>query len=134
MNIDFSALNSISKTPGSHTDAVEATRTDEKPKGIESSIKSIETAVKGNTAPTESIGSKALINLTHEQEDHKRSAAVYQAYQSNTKIAEQLQSEILKGAQSGADTTELLLKAVECISRMTGNTAFYEQVRANIKK
>ena len=45
-------------------------------------------------------------------------------FQSNIKKSETLRAEILKGQLAGESTDMLFIKAVECISLMTGDTAF----------
>ena len=56
----------------------------------------------------------------------------YRAYQANTQKAELHKAEIAKGILAGEGPYKLLLKAIECISLMTGETAYYEQNRANL--
>lgn len=64
--------------------------------------------------------------------DHKRSIAVYHAYQENNKRSTLLQSEIRKGVRTGEDIYNLFLKAVEAVSLMTDNPLLYEQVRDDV--
>lgn len=54
------------------------------------------------------------------------------AYQANTLKAELHKAEITKGIIAGESPYKLLLKAIECISLMTGEPAYYEHNRANI--
>lgn len=58
---------------------------------------------------------------------------VYQSYQENIHRAGSLRSEILKGIKRGEDPVKTLLKAVECISLMTGDTVIYTQAREDIR-
>lgn len=69
------------------------------------------------------------------QDQHERQVvrAAFKEYQENIKRSGTLRSEILKGAQAGDDPTELLLKAAECIGRMTGDNMYHEQVRRAVE-
>ena len=62
-----------------------------------------------------------------------RNLEVYRTYQENIKRSEQLQTDILKGARAGEDIYSLFLKAVQAISCMTSNNAFYSQIEEDIK-
>lgn len=44
-----------------------------------------------------------------------------------------MRTAILKGAKAGEPPVALLLKAVKCISLMTGDTVFYSQLEGDIK-
>ena len=57
---------------------------------------------------------------------------MYSDYQENIHRAGTLRSDILKGMKRGEDPLALLLKAVECISLMTGDTVILSQARADI--
>ena len=65
------------------------------------------------------------INQTATEREQARQA--YMAYQDNIRAAGSLQSEILKGAASGADLCFLLLSAADCISRMTGDGGVFRK-------
>ncbi len=58
-------------------------------------------------------------------EDRQARAAAWKEYQDNIIKAGQLRSEISKGIAAGEDTADLLLKALKCISCMTGDQVFY---------
>ena len=58
--------------------------------------------------------------------------AVYRTYQMNTRKAEKLKIDILKDLKSGMPAGELLLTAVQCISLLTADAAFYEEVAADM--
>ena len=75
----------------------------------------------------------ALISLKREQEDHKRLTEAYREYQNNIRRSGSLRTEILKGVRAGESTQLLLLKAVECISCMTGDKLFYSQIDGDLK-
>lgn len=61
-----------------------------------------------------------------------RNLEVYRTYQENIKRSGQLQTDILKGVQAGEDIYSLFLKAVQAISCMTSNKAFYTQTEADL--
>lgn len=83
-----------------------------------------------NREPVDGI---ALIKLRRQQEDHEQIQEAYKAYQDNIKRSGELRAEILRGIKSGEPTPTLLLKAVECISNMTGDKLFYTQAEKDIK-
>jgi hypothetical protein len=56
----------------------------------------------------------------------------YQEQQENIRRAGNLRGEITRGVRAGQDPGELLLKALECISLMTGDRVFYEQNRQDL--
>ena len=137
MNLDFSGLNSISRNmllkefPDIPVDAPES------PEASSNVIDSIEIplyALNGlkneNREPVDGI---ALIKLRRQQEDHEQIQEAYKAYQDNIKRSGELRAEILRGIKSGESTPILLLKAVECISNMTGDKLFYTQAEKDIK-
>ena len=66
------------------------------------------------------------IAQAEQQDAVEQARAVYRAYQENILKAGTLQSEILKGIQQGENTAVLLLKALEVISCMTGETVTYQ--------
>lgn len=76
-----------------------------------------------NTEKIEAI-KKAPGELTEEQQRRAR-AAGWKQYQDNIIKAGQLRGEISRGIAAGEDTAGLLLKALECISCMTGDQVFY---------
>jgi hypothetical protein len=59
---------------------------------------------------------------------------VYAAHQEAKIKSGQLTSEITKGIQAGEKIENLFLKAIECISLMTGDSLFYELNKSNVKK
>ena len=67
------------------------------------------------------------------REEIERSKEAYRKYQENTKTSEQLQTELLKGVRTGENVYSLFLKAAKCISCMTANTAFYDQIDGDIR-
>ena len=73
-----------------------------------------------------------IIKQTHDSEELERARAVYATYQDNIKKSQMLQTDILKGVQAGESTARLLIMAAECITAMTGNTLFADQVHRDI--
>ena len=65
---------------------------------------------------------------------HGRVAAIYKRQQENIHKEKGLRTEITKGIQAGQSTYQLLLKAMECISLMTGDTVFYSQGKDELQK
>lgn len=68
-----------------------------------------------------------------DREAEERARQVYRTYQDNIKLSGELQTAILKGLKSGADITDLFLKACKAISLMTSNGVFYTQTEADLK-
>ena len=66
------------------------------------------------------------ITQAEQQDAVEQARVVYKAYQENILKAGTLQSEILKGLYQGESTAVLLLKALEVISYMTGETVTYQ--------
>lgn len=63
-----------------------------------------------------------------------RVAAIYKQQQENIHKEKGIRTEITKGIQAGQSTYRLLLKAMECISLMTGDTVFYKQGKAELQQ
>lgn len=133
MELDFSKLNMLGFLDFEDTEeatgtAPEATKTEPEGEVPTLDMKPLETA---STAPE---GQElAYIKLTREQEDRARLQEAYRDYQNNIKNAGDLRTQILKGARAGEDPTALLLKACQCISSMTGEKLFSEQVEQDLK-
>lgn len=133
MELDFSRLNKLGfldfeDTKEAPEMAPEATETEKEGIIPTLDLKPLETA---STAPE---GQElAYIKLTREQEDRARLQEAYRDYQSNIKNAGDLRTQILKGARAGEDPIALLLKACKCISSMTGEKLFSEQVEEDLK-
>ena len=66
------------------------------------------------------------IAQAEQQDAVEQARTVYKAYQENILKSGTLQSEILKGLYQGESTAVLLLKALEAISCMTGETVTYQ--------
>lgn len=63
----------------------------------------------------------------------KHYKAVLDEYSENRRRAGSLRKEIAIGSRDGDDLLALFDKAVECITCMTGDTAFYTSVMKNVK-
>lgn len=85
-------------------------------------------------ANTGDTGGLLAVQYIQEQEEREKILQVYQEYQSNIKKSEELRAEILSGVKNGEPPADLLLKACKCISLMTGDTLFYNQIERNIEK
>lgn len=70
--------------------------------------------------------------LDKAQRERAELREIYKAQQENIKKAGSLRADILKGMKRGEEPIALLLKAMECISCMTGDTAIYAQSKADI--
>ena len=81
---------------------------------------------KGNIKPL--VSKENVVEALQE-----RLAAVYKEHQENIKRAEQLRTDINKGVQAGEPVYKILLKAIECISLMTGDRVFYDMNKNNLQ-
>ena len=63
----------------------------------------------------------------------ERLAATYKKQQEHIKKSEQLRAEINKNIQAGEPVYKVLLKAIECISLMTGDKTFYDMNKENLQ-
>ena len=108
MSLDFSVLDNIrgkaTTAPGKH-------------------------ATGQNRAPEEIIPSH---QLDKEKREREKLREIYHIQQENIRKADTLRSEILKGIQRAEEPTVLLLKAIKCISLMTGDTVIYTQSKRDI--
>ena len=75
----------------------------------------------------------ALAKLEKEKEEYSNTIEVYKRYQNNIKLSKGLLGEILQETKEGEDICNLFLKAVRCISYMTGDMLFYDQIENDIK-
>ena len=86
-----------------------------------------------DTEAKEEAGGAWHRRIDREKEDRAKATQMYKAYQNNIKKAGGIRTEIIKGLNAGEDPLDLLLKAVECISLLTGDTAIYTQGRETIQ-
>ena len=106
MGLDFTALNSIPNTGNATTGQ--------------------------NTSQSGDAGDRPTKLLEQEKAERESTRQVYITYQENIKKAGILKTDIAKGIQRGEDPLELLLKALECISLMAGDTVLYRQGKENL--
>lgn len=60
-----------------------------------------------------------------------QSLSVYKTYQEHIRQSSQLKTDLLKGTKEGESIYNLLLKACKAIALMTGDSIFYDTVKAN---
>lgn len=144
MQLDFTGLNSIAQKiaiKDFEEEPVEApespTEDANKEEWVELSLDALKGLTMANTEPQTDIQKQvdgvALISLTRQQEDHRRSLEAYKEYQTNIRRSGELRTDILKGVKAGEPVHTLLLKAVEYISNMTGDKLFYSQIEKDLK-
>lgn len=75
----------------------------------------------------------SIRRLEQERRERERVRRVYATQQENIKRTQALTSEIAKGIQTGEAPLSLLLKALECISLMTGDTLIYSEGKENLR-
>lgn len=127
MGLDFTALNNI-PLQGAKKDFTE-------PIGyVEGNLaRQPETPATGQSrSPSGEAGSGAIHRLESEKRERDNARQMYATYQQNIKRAGMLRSDIAKGLKRGEDPLAILLKAVECISLMTGDTMIYTQSKEDL--
>lgn len=139
LKLDFTGLDNISREKPnekgkSFTEATEQPQSKIKgQEGIEIPPEAFKTLLQAENSPKEENTDKAaLVRLAKEQELHKGLSEAYKECQNNIKRSETLRTEILKGVSAGEDIQSLFLKAAECISRMTGDSVFLDQIKKRI--
>lgn len=83
---------------------------------------------KGENEATEKhteYSKRVIAKLERKQKAIDKARIIFIEYQDNIKRSEMLRGEIAKGIQNGEEARETLKKAVECISLMTGDKAFF---------
>lgn len=121
MQLDFSAIRGTTETaPDSSTAAPSERHTRTEPSRSQNDTGKAKAGV-------------LLSFFEREQVDHERLLAAYSEIQRNIKRAGELRADILRGARSGEEPVRLLLKAVKCISLMTGESLFYSQIEGDLK-
>lgn len=126
MKLDFSKLNAIRRNKPPKRD-VNGTELKVEVKVPTSPIKTPKTATEGKKEVL-----PVYRKLQREQDEYKRLVEAYGTYQQHIKMAGDLRTQILKGSGTGEPATALLLKAVQCISLMTGDMLFSEQVKSDL--
>lgn len=108
MGLDFTAINAI------------PFKEDKAGKGI------------GISAGADDTGSGSIYSLEKEKQEREQARCVYATYQQNIKRAGTLRRDIATGIKEGGNPLPILLKAIECISLMTGDTVLYSQCKEDI--
>lgn len=125
MGLDFTALNNI---------PLQVAKKDfTEPLGYEAgnlALKPEKPATGQNRSPSGEIIHSHKLDA--ERQERARLREMYSTYQENIRRAGSCRSDILKGMKRGEDPLALLLKAIECISLMTGDTVILEQGKADI--
>jgi hypothetical protein len=68
-----------------------------------------------------------LLNTKTDVEEPKvTKLSIHKEIAENISRSQHLRAEINKDIKAGADTQSILLKALECIYRMTGDSVFYD--------
>ena len=128
MGLDFTALNNIPlqgakrgfKEPLEYTEGNLAIQL-EKP------------ATEPHRSTSGEAVSGAMYRLESEKKDREHARQMYATYQQNIRRAGILRSDIAKGLKTGEDPLAILLKAIECISLMTGDTVMYIQSKEDLR-
>lgn len=125
MDLDLSKLNNI----GANKDSTRTARNDQdEPQVNNGAITQDKTlnALKRRLEPqTYKMTLQSQADL--KRKDIERAKEAYSYYQDNIKASSRLRSEINKMLANGEDREEVLKKCIECIGKMTGDTAFITQ-------
>ena len=129
LNLDFSKLNSIplQEAQKDFTEPLEGEGTKtpaQERKAQEQAQREREEALRRE---------QELLKQQREEEDHQKTQELYNVYQLNIRRSRQLRADIMKGVHAGEPPQRLLLKAVECISSMTGDKLFYNQIEKDLE-
>lgn len=121
MTFDFSVLDNIGK--------------DSPQKPLQDDTATFKAKKGEYTTPPEKTPETSVITnlMKRDRAEVARAKAVYSEYQQNIRNAGDLRTDIIKGIQRAEDPAGLLLKAMECISLMTGDKVIYTQATADIK-
>jgi hypothetical protein len=88
----------------------------------------------GNIQPREEHINKHLQSATDKNaQGREQSKRILKEYSANMEKAGQLRQEIARGTRDGEDLRILFLKAVECISKMTGDSAYNNSVKEHLE-
>lgn len=127
MGLDFTALNNI-PLQGAKKDLAEPLACI----GGNLAIQLETPATEPHRSPSGDAGSGAIHRLESEKKERENTRQMYATYQQNIKRAGMLRADIAKGLKRGEGPLAILLKAVECISLMTGDTVIYTQSKEDI--
>lgn len=96
-----------------------------------------EKAIKTLTGPNKAVQGHneeaALTPRKERQRDALRAKAIYKEYGEAIRESDQIRAEIMQGLKQGTAPEILLLKAMKCISVITGDRLFYEQGKSYIQ-
>lgn len=121
MDLDFSALNNIALQEAEPKPKA-GKQTEEKEVGTPA----VDLILKAKKAPQEEEN-KALHRLDGIKRERDNTRQMYGTYQDSIERAGTLRADLLKGLGAGEAPLDLLLKALECISLMTGDKQTYIQ-------
>ena len=121
--LDFSGLENIGRTRRAQEAVKDFNQGEHGPEK--------ENALQGHTDTAEAMP-PAYHKIDQAKAEREALNKAYQEQQENIRRAGSLRAEISKGVRAGQDPGELLLKALECISLMTGDRVFYEQNRQDL--
>lgn len=124
MSIDFSGLDNI-RAERPKMDAREVFGVEEGSNPIEE-----EEEPKGEEPAPENGSGFGILEAYREEMD--RAKDVYKAQGAASSKCAELRTEIVKDIRGGKEPEGVLLKAIECISLITGDTAFREEARRDI--
>ena len=124
MDIDFTALDSL-RAPSPQN----ALRTCLEGKAGKTPTTEEKPATGENRAPEGITNKRAETRLQRRAEELQKAKDINNSYGENIRRAGSLRADILKGMKQAEDPLELLLKAVDCIGRMTGDAVIYEQAK-----
>lgn len=129
MELDFTAIRGhlAKKTLEAPVTAFNGLECKEVPIELKNAQKAQKRVIEG----IEQAGQLALL-YQQEQAKYERTLEIYGEYQKNIKESYSLRTEIIKGTMVGEPLVSLLLKAVKCISLMTGDRAFYSKLEDDL--
>lgn len=128
MKLDFSKLNQITR----QTAKIDPTGLLESEEG-NLALAPEKPATGEDSHASGSNESPKYYKLEREKEEREKMREAFREYQRNIQRAGDLREQIAKGLNKGEDPIILLLKAMECISLMTGDRAIYNHSRQRIR-
>ncbi len=84
----------------------------------------------GNDKPQDNPGPVKYAKLDREQGHNQLLKDAQAIAQANISKGERMRGELIKGLKQGESSYSLLLKAMECIAAMTGDSGIYTQAQA----
>lgn len=123
MELDFSQLNNIGATQAGVERFINTNSTDSRENTKNLSMRHTDTLELNDNQNDQND----YPNIEKERAKREAIHQTYKQQQEYIRKAGALRAEITKGIQAGQDHYTLLLKAIECISVMTGDKIFLEQ-------